>query len=183
MTAIEYCYRPSANAGSGHSTFSWTVLILEDTGNHFVINKTYIIQDHAGSREENCTMRNGQAICCDRTNISRFNLPMNFVFGVTESPPGNTHNAKLLRFADAFLDSLVDTRLVSRADQSLSIGSIITYTNQPLPRRGLLLLWFVIGKLSHKLSNLILLNTTHTDFNHANNLRTSVEIFCRYPNK
>ena len=78
---------------------------------------------------------------------------MNFVFGVTESPPGNTHNAKLLRFADAFLDSLVDTRLVSRAiDQNLSIGSSIAYINQQPPQRGLLLLWFVIGKVSHKLA-------------------------------
>ena len=153
VTAIEYCYRyDNADAqGSRQPNFSWKVLILEDTGrNNFVVNGAYVIRTHSPMNNANCTNSGNQTTCCDRTNINdKFNLPMNFIFGVAvaESALENTRNVKLLRFADAFLINLVDTRLVNKTnDQTLSVGSNITYTNQLPPRRGLLLLWFVIGK-------------------------------------
>ena len=147
IARIEYCYRYNRNAASGQPNFSWKVLILEDTGsNYFMVSSTYAIQTRSSMDNANCTNSGSQTTCCDRTNIDHeFNLPMNFIFGVTESSQENTHNAELLRFPDIG-DNLVDTHLVDKAtDQALSMGSRIMYTNWSSPR-GLLLLWFVIGK-------------------------------------
>ena len=57
VTAIEYCYRYMISAaGSGQVTFSYTVLILEDTGNnnYFLINRTYNIQSHGSVGSPHC---------------------------------------------------------------------------------------------------------------------------------
>ena len=82
VTSIEYCYRYSNNAGSGQPTFNWTVLILEDAGsNNLMINSIYFISNHGAL---SCTSSGDQVTCCDMINVNRFDLPMNFAFGVTE---------------------------------------------------------------------------------------------------
>ena len=147
VTVIEYCYRYTVVSGQ-LGTFNWTVLILEEAGsNSFVINRIYVIQSCLPMDSANCTRSGSQITCCDRTSIDTFDLStMNFIFGVTESAQGNTHNASLLRFADGLSQYLVDTILGSSDDQILSIGSTVMYTTPP-PQRGLLMLWFqVLGE-------------------------------------
>ena len=132
--------------------FNWTLLILEKTGsNIYMIESTYVIQslgstDMGGSA--NCAASGGEVTCCDTTNVERFDLPMNnFFVGVTESAQGNSHNAALLRISSFYTQYLVDTIEVSKTTQmgNLSVGSTIEPT-VPIDRRGLHLLWFVIGK-------------------------------------
>ncbi len=147
VTAMEYCYRYSTSAGAGSTaTFNWTVLILEENGrNRFMIDSSYVIQSHGSIGDEKCTSNGGQVTCCDTTNVTRFDLPVNFAFGVTESAQENTHNAELQRFADAFSQYRVGTLQVSKVDQTLSAGSTIM-PSTPEAQIGLHLLWFVIGK-------------------------------------
>ena len=150
MTATEYCYRYSTSAGSGQPTFNWTVLILEDTGNNFVINSTYFTTSSLPEDSANCTNDGQLRTCCDRTNIKGFDLPTsNFAFGVTESAQGNTHGATLLGFSEVQPQYRVDAVLLARAEVTLSIGS--TIRNRPTVPRGIRMLWFVIGK--HQYSN------------------------------
>ena len=89
VTGIEYCYRYSTIAGAGQATFNWT-------GSNFVINRTYDTQSSLPANGVNYTSSGSQVTCCDRTNIDRFDLSMNFIFGVTESAQGNSHGATLL---------------------------------------------------------------------------------------
>ena len=146
VTAIEYCYRYRSSDGTGPVTFNWTVLILEDAGNNFVINSTYVIQSRHSQGSANCTISGqGQVTCCDVTNIERFNLPTDFIFGVTESAQGNTHGATLLGYHDIFPQLRVNTVLLTKAGLTLSVGS--TIHSSPPQQRGLRMLWFVIGKL------------------------------------
>jgi hypothetical protein len=148
VTAIEYCYRYTTNDGSGQPTFNWTVLILEDSGNDFMVNSIYVILSRLPANSEKCTNNGQHRTCCDRNNIEGFDLPMsNFAFGVTESAQGNTHEATLLGFADALPQYRVDVILLTRTEVTLSIGSTIR-DRSPVPR-GIRMLWFVIGK--HKL--------------------------------
>ena len=149
VTTIEYCYRYSSSAGSGQVTFNWTVLILEESGNQFVINNIYVIQSDHSRSSANCTGwgRAGPVTCCDRTNINTFDLPRNFSFGIIASAPnqGNTPNAALLRYADALSQYRVDTIEVHRDSLTLSMGLTIM-PSTPAAMRGLHLLWFVVGK-------------------------------------
>ncbi len=96
VTAKEYCYKYNRNTNSGQATFNWTVLILEEAGSRFVINRTCVIQ--SSHPTDNCTGGGNQLICCDMTNIESFDLPVNFIFGVIESAQGNTHGATLLGY-------------------------------------------------------------------------------------
>ena len=86
VTALEYCYRYTAsNTVAGQATFNWTVLVLKDTGSNFVISHIFAIQSRGSMDDARCTTSSGQVTCCDRTGIDGFDLPMNFIFGVTES--------------------------------------------------------------------------------------------------
>ena len=145
VTAIEYCYQYSVS-GEGDAVFNWTVLILEESGDSFMITNVYVIQNHPRLvSSENCTnVGGGQVTCCDATHISGFVLPMNFVFGVTEADQGNTHGATLLGFFDGFSQYMVDTTQLSKAGLSLSVGT--TVLRVPVIQRGLRMLWFIIGK-------------------------------------
>ena len=143
VTAIEYCYRYSwATAGSGQVTFSYTVLILEDTGSNFLINRTYTIQNHGSVDSPHCDNSGNEVTCCDVTNIENFILPTNFSFGVTSSDQGNTNGVTLLGFHE--VEYGVDVELLSRVDLTLSVGS--TISNGLTVLRGIHMLWFVIGK-------------------------------------
>ena len=147
VTAIEYCYRYSNNAGSGHPLFNWTALILEDTGSNLRISSIYVLHSLGSRGSASCTNSGNQVTCCDVTNIDRFDLPMpNFIFGVTESAQGNSHNAALLGFADALPQYQVDTILLNKAGLTLSVGS--TLSSASTLKRGLRMLWFVICMLA-----------------------------------
>ena len=91
-------------------------------------------------------MSNGFQVCCDRTNIERFNLSMNFIFGVTESTQGNTHGATLLGFHDTLSQYRVNSVVLNRFELTLSVGS--TIHSSPTVQRGLRMLWFVIGEFT-----------------------------------
>ena len=145
VTAIEYCYRYRPSNGNGPVTFNWTVLILEDAGNNFVINSTHVIQSRHSAGSASCrNSEQDQVTCCDVTNIERFDLPMDFIFGVTESAQGNTHGATLLAYATALPQYRVNTVILNKAGLTLSVGSPIP--SSPSVQRGLCMLWFVIGK-------------------------------------
>ena len=144
VTTIEYCYRYTTSAGTGRATFNWTVLVLEEAGNNFVINRTYVIQSSLPTDSVNCTRNGEQVTCYDRTTIDRFDLPINFIFGVTESAQGNTHGATLLGFHDAFPQYRVNTVLLNKAGLTLSVGSAVH--SVPVVQRGLRMLWFIVGK-------------------------------------
>ena len=143
VTAIEYCYRYSqAVAESGQATFSYTVLILEDTGNNFLINSTYTIQSHGSMGSPHCNNSGDQVTCCDVTNIENFILPSNFIFGVIQSAQGNTNGVTLLGFHRT--EYGVDVGLLNRVGLTLSVGSTIRSGGTVL--RGIRMLWFVVGK-------------------------------------
>ena len=151
VTAIEYCYSYSSTGGSGQPTFNWTVLILEDTGSNFMINNKLFIVSHPSGGNATCTSGGGPSTdCCDVTTIDSFDLPMNFIFGVTESAQGNTHSATLLGYQEAAHPQLiVSTIQVAKGNiLTLPVGSMF-----PIPQsaiylnlRGLRMLWFNIGK-------------------------------------
>ena len=82
-----------------------------------MINSTHIIQSRPSENSANCTSTEDlQTICsCDVTIIESFELPMNFIFGVTESSQGNTHSAALLGFSEALPQYYtVDTIIMSK---------------------------------------------------------------------
>ena len=148
VTAIEYCYRYSqAVAGSGQVTFSYTVLILEDTGNNFLINSTYTIQSRGSVGSPHCDRSGDQVTCCDVTNIENFILPSNFIFGMISSAQSNTNGVTLLGFHTS--EYGVDIELLNGIGLTLSVGS--TISNGLTDLRGIRMLWFVIGK--HKIYN------------------------------
>ena len=110
-----------------------------------MINNTYAIQSRGSAGSANCTSSGGQVTCCDVTNIESFDVPMNLIFGVTESAQGNTPGATLLGYADALPQYRVNTVLLDKAVvTNLSVGS--TVPSSPVVQRGLRMLWFVIGK-------------------------------------
>ena len=146
VTAIEYCYRYSATAVTGQVIFNWMVLILKDAGSNFVISSTYVIQSHGSVGGASCTNSGDQVTCCDRTNINGFDLPQNFIFGVTESSQRNTAGATLLGFHDSLPLYQVDVVLLNKAEVTLSVGS--TIRNTPTTQRGIRMLWFVIGEFN-----------------------------------
>ena len=150
VTAIEYCYRYSSTGGSGQATFSWTVLILEDTGSNFVINNKHFIVSRPSGGSANCTSGDVPLtmICCDVTTIESFDLPMNFIFGVTESARGNTHSATLLGYQEAAQPQLrVSIIRVNKGSiLTLPVGSTFPIPGGSAPLRGLRMLWFIIGK-------------------------------------
>ena len=84
-------------------------------------------------------------ICCDVINIESFQLPMNFIFGVTESAQGNTHGAALLGFSDSLPQYRVDAVAMSTDGLSLSVGSSVPSDSPAIPR-ALRMLWFIISK-------------------------------------
>ena len=86
--------------------------------------------------------------CCEVKNITSFNLPVNFVFGVTRSAQGNTHEATLLGFHQALSQYLVDTVVLYRTAVTLTVGSLLMPSTPVIPNRGLRMLWLVIGKLN-----------------------------------
>ena len=112
-----------------------------------MINSTHVIQSCSSRGSTNCTSSGDLfTVCCDVTNIESFELPMNFIFGVTESAQENTHiNAALLGFSGALPQYRVDTIIMSKDGLSLSVGSSIPNDSLAFPR-GLRMLWFVIGK-------------------------------------
>ena len=144
VTAIEYCYGYNASAVTGQVTFNWMILVLKDTGSSFEISSTYIIESRDSVGGASCTSSGGQVTCCDRTNINGFDLPQNFIFGVTESSHGNTAGATLLGFYDSLPQYQVDVILFNKAEVTLSMGS--TIHSSPTIKRGIRMLWFVIGK-------------------------------------
>ena len=146
FTAIEYCYQYDVG-GAGEAVFNWTVLILEDTaGSNFRITNSYTIESRPDSSSSvNCgDGSSGRKECCDVDQINGFNLPENFVFGVTGTSQGNTHSATLLGYFDTLPQYQVNTVIRSGTGQSLSVGSTVPST--PVVQRGLRMLWFVIGK-------------------------------------
>ena len=150
VTAIDYCYRYNAAAVTGQVIlFNWIVLILKDAGNNFVISSIYVIQSNGSVGGASCTVNNGrQVTCCDRTNINGFDLPQNFIFGVTESAQGNAAGAILLGFHDSLPKYQVDVVLLNKAEVTLSVGSIIAIHSSQTTKRGIRMLWFVIGEFN-----------------------------------
>ena len=148
VTAIEYCYRYNIESDR-RAIFNWTVLILnQDTGNSFMINRTYVIQSYLSMDSVNCTVNanRDQVTCCDRTNINRFELPRNFIFGVTGSAQGSTRNAALMGFHDSVPEYTVNARLLERnVVANLSVGSSVLRSPDTL-LSGIRMLWFVTGK-------------------------------------
>ena len=146
MTANEYCYRYEVS-GAGEAVFNWTVLTLEDTGaSNFRITNSYTIESRPDSSSSVVCgdVSSGRKDCCDVDQINGFNLPVNFVFGVTGSSQGNTHSATLLGYFDTLSQYQVNTVIQNSAGLSLSVGS--TVPSVPVVQRGLRMLWFVIGK-------------------------------------
>ena len=129
----------------GQVNFSYTVLILEDTGNNFLINRTYTIQSRGSVGSPHCDRSGDQVTCCDVRNIENFILPSNFIFGVIQSAQGNTNGVTLLGFHHT--EYGLDVELLNRAGLNLSVGS--TIRNGLTHLRGIRMLWFVVGK--HKI--------------------------------
>ena len=147
MTAIEYCYQYTVS-GQGVAVFNWTVLILENSqGGNLMITNLYVIDSRPDSLDSGSCMdtSNGMRRCCDVEQISGFNLPVDFVFGVTGPSQGNAHSATLLGFSDALPQYRVTVVILNSAGLSLSVGS--TVPSVPLVQRGLRMLWLVTGKL------------------------------------
>ena len=148
VTAIEYCYRYT---GTNQAMFDWTVLILEDTGNHdFVINHIYNIQGRGSMSSANCTSDRGQITCCNRTSVENFNLSVNFAFGVTAS----AHGATLLGVHNTVQQYSVNATVVNKNEVTLSMNRTIRRTSPEV--RGIQMLWFVIGKHAQSLIFLIM---------------------------
>ena len=153
VTAIEYgdSDRDMASGGSstggGQAMFNWTILILEATGNDFVINSIHFITSHLPVSSANCTNNGDQVTCCNRNNIDGIHLSTSsFAFGVTESAQGNTHGATLLGFFDALTEYRISAIVFNKNEETISIGK--TIRNRPPVPRGICMLWFVIGKHS-----------------------------------
>ena len=149
VTAIEYCYQYVVS-GEGKAVFNWTVLILERAGTtSFRITNLYVIESHPESLSDEKCINSGddRVQCCDVTHVTDFMLSptVDFVFGVTGSAQGNTPGATLLGFHDTLSQYLVDTVQLSRAGFILSVGS--TIPESAVARRGLRMLWFILGKL------------------------------------
>ena len=152
VTAIEFCYRYYSTE-PGEAIFNWTVLFLKEESGSFKVTKVYSIKSRPNSLPENDCQNDtrvpGTIKCCDRENITSFDLDLqrnDFIFGVTESAQGNTHNVALLGFHSSLPEYNVDTMLVSKAAlmMNISVGYVL-----PKPsgaRRGLHMLWFVIGQ-------------------------------------
>ncbi len=148
VTAIEFCYRYHATE-LGEAVFNWTVLFLDEEDKITMITT---IESHPDSLPENDCQNDtrvpGTINCCDRDNITSFDLDIqinDFVFGVTESAQGNTHSASLLgAIYELEPKYSVDTMLVTKAGLNMSVGSTI-FRPSGVPR-GLRMLWFIIGK-------------------------------------
>ena len=152
VTAIEYCYQYNVN-GDGKPVFNWTVLILDDIGDQddignqeFNITNIFVIASHPNA--SNCEGSGPQVRCCEVENITGFNMPVNFVFGVTRSAQGNTDGATLLSFLETQSQYQVDTVVLNRAAVTLSVGSLLMPSTPVISNRGLRMLWFVIGNLN-----------------------------------
>ena len=146
VTAIEYCYRYSTTAiGQEEAFFNWTVLILEET-DVFTITRIYGIESRPDSLSEVDCVNTADTVvnCCDREDISNFNLQQNnFIFGMTESAQGNTRKATLLGFSASLPEYIVDTVLIVKDGQTIDVGS--TLPKPEVVQEGLRMLWFVTG--------------------------------------
>ena len=113
-----------------------------------MISHIFAIQSRGSADGARCTTSSAQVTCCDRTDIDRFDLPINFIFGVTESAQGNTAGASLLGFHDSLPEYQADVVLLNRAEvsQRLSVGS--TIPSRSTATRGIRMLWFAIGEWS-----------------------------------
>ena len=58
------------------------------------------------------------------TNIEGFDLPMNFIFGVTESAQRNTHNTALLGFSNAMPQYHVNATATSKDGLTLVTAAV-----------------------------------------------------------
>ena len=155
VTAMEYCYRYYSNV-RGEVVFNWTVLFFNDSRERFEITRIDNIESRPSSLSINdCwadTSVPGTVKCCDRKNISNFILDPqmalnDFTFGVTESAQGNSHNTTLLGFHSSLVQYCVDTVIVSKAGIQNDISVGYALPRPGVAKRGLLMLWFVIGKL------------------------------------
>ena len=148
VSAIEYCYQYTVG-GQGEAIFNWTVLILENSqGDNFMITNLYAIDSRPDSLDSGSCMdiNNGMRRCCDVEQISGFDLPVDFMFGVTGPSQGNTHSASLLGCHESLSQYIVDTQQRVSDGLSLSVGSTLSNDIQVV-QRGLRQLWFVIGKV------------------------------------
>ena len=151
VTAIEFCYRYST-AGQGEPVFNWTVLILEENSDSFTITRIITIESHPNllAADHCINIHGGQTECCDREDFSSFSVVTDnsfmFIFGVTDSTQGNTHEATLLGAHDSEAEYRVDTLRIPTGGQTIAVGFTLT---KPLQGQqlGLRLLRFVIGKL------------------------------------
>ena len=157
VIAIEFCYQYYITIEPGEAIFfNWTVLILEET-NVFTITRIITIESHPKSlgRDYCMDVGGGQVACCDREYISNLNFQTNsFIFGVTESARGNTHDATLLGFHESQLEYSVDTLQISATELSIAVGSNLRKPG--VLQRGLRMLWFVIGKSAGILLRIII---------------------------
>ena len=158
VTAIEYCYLYDLPGGVGEIVFRWTVLILEDTGaGNFRITNSYTVESRPNSSSSvHCSAgdKSGRINCCDSEQINGFIFSVNFVYGVIGPSQGNTYGASLLGVHDTALPQYqVNTIIVLRsAGQTLSVGS--TLPSGSIERKGVRMLWFVIGKLNVRITNI-----------------------------
>ena len=155
VTAIVYCYRYYSNV-QGEVVFNWTVLFFNNNHERFEITRIDNIESRPSSLpRSDCWVNTsvpGTVKCCDRKNISNFTLDPqmalnDFIFGVTESAQGNSHNTTLLGFHSSLLQYRVDTMTVSKAGIQNDISVGYALPRPSVAKRGLLMLWFVIGKL------------------------------------
>ena len=151
VTAIEYCYRYST-AGQEEPVFNWTVLILEENSNSFIITRIISIESHPNLLDaDHCiNVGGGRTGCCDREDFNSFSVVTDnsfmFVFGVTESAQGNTREAALLGAHPSQHEYVVNTLRIFIGGRTIAVGSTLTKLLQG-QQLGLRLLQFVIGKL------------------------------------
>ena len=66
-----------------------------------MITRTLVIQSNLPTDSADCVKSGPHVTCCDVKDIERLDLPMNFIFGITESAQGNIHGATLLGYHDS----------------------------------------------------------------------------------
>ena len=110
---------------------------LSGPGGNFIITNLHVIDSRPDSLDSGSCMdtSNGMRRCCDVEQINGFNLPVDFMFGVTGPSQGNTHSASLLGCHEGLSQYLVATQQRVSAGQSTEITqsehSALSLRNSP----------------------------------------------------
>ena len=152
VIGMEYCYCYWDTGGQEAIHFNWTLLLLSESStaqpgiSTFTIIDSYSIENHDPRECAGVDCGVGRRTCCARSDMINFDLPRdNFIFAVTESAIGNTHQAVLQRSHDVVRSLSVNT--IERpvpTGTPLSRDSSIELDNAAITQ-GLPYLWFVVG--------------------------------------